>query len=136
MPTISIEWLHLDVQGATCRRCSDTGQEIRQAVARLQSEGAAKGITIIYKERLLPPEQIADSNTILINGLPIDEILPQTTVSASCCPSCGDLTGQAEQCRTIIHLGQEHETIPGELISQAVYKVAGLAEKAADEGED
>ncbi len=126
MQTISIEWLHLDVQGATCRRCNDTGQELRQAVARLQSEYAGKEISIIYKERLLPPEQIADSNTILINGIPIDEILPQTTVSSNCCPSCGDLTGQTEQCRTILHLGQEHETIPEELIRQAVYKVAGL----------
>lgn len=125
MQTIIIEWLHLDVAGKTCRRCGDTGKELRRAVERLQVECMPKGIVIGFKETLLNPEQIARSNTILINGVPLEEIVPQTRVSSSCCTSCGEITGQTEQCRTLVHLGQEHETIPEKLIRKAVCQVGG-----------
>lgn len=125
MKTIVIEWLHLAVGGATCERCGDTGQELRQAVERLQTECAPRGVEILLKETLLPPQEIARSNTILIDSIPLEEILPQAEVSTSCCPSCGDLTGQPEQCRTLVHLGRTYETIPRDLIRQAVCKVAG-----------
>lgn len=125
MKTITIEWLHLDVAGETCRRCGDTGSELGRVVVRLQAECAPRGVEVVFKETLLTAEQIARSNTILINGVPLETILPQTLASASCCTSCGDLTGRTEQCRTIVHLGQEYETIPQELIRQAVCKFGG-----------
>ena len=125
MTTILIEWRHLDVGGATCERCGDTGKELRQAVARLRAECAPAGVEIRFQETLLLPGQIAESNAILINGVPLETLLPQAQASASCCASCGDLTGQPEQCRTIVHLGREYETIPQELIRQAVCQVAG-----------
>ncbi|HBI14070.1 MAG TPA: molybdenum cofactor biosysynthesis protein [Desulfobulbaceae bacterium] len=123
--TIIIDWLHLEVGGATCERCEDTGLELRLAVDRLRSECATKGVEILFKETLLPPRDIARSNSILINGKPLEQILPGAQAATSCCPSCGDLTGQAEQCRTLVHLGRTFETIPQDLIRQAVCKVAG-----------
>lgn len=72
---------------------------------------------------MLNADEIARSNTILINGVPLEGILPQAQVSASCCTSCSDLTGRPEQCRTLVHLGQEYETIPEALIRQAVCKI-------------
>ena len=125
MKTIVIEWLHLEVGGATCERCGDTGIELGRAVERLQAECAPRGVEILLKETLLNPEQIAKSNTILINNVPLEEILPQAKVSMSCCPSCSDLTGGSEQCRTLVHLGRTFETIPRDLVRQAVCKVAG-----------
>jgi hypothetical protein len=125
MQTINIEWLHLEVAGQTCHRCGDTGHELAEAIRRLQEECGPRGVTILFKETRLLPGQIAQSNTILINGKPLETLLPQTRVSSSCCVSCGDLTGQPEQCRTLVHLGQEHETIPRELIRQAVCRFAG-----------
>lgn len=125
MKTITIEWLHLDVAGATCQRCGDTGSELAQVVAQLRAECAPRGVEIVLVETLLGAEQIAQSNTILINGLPLETILPQTLASASCCTSCGDLTGRPEQCRTIVHQGQEYDTIPQELIRRAVCKIGG-----------
>lgn len=125
MQTIIIEWLHLDVAGATCQRCGDTGQEISRAVERLRIECAPRGVDIVFKETMLDADEIARSNTILINGVPLEEILPQALVSTSCCTSCSDLTGRSEQCRTLVHLGQEYETIPEGLIRQAVCKVGG-----------
>lgn len=125
MQTITIEWLHLDVAGQTCTRCGDTGSELGRVVERLRDECGPRGVEIVFTETLLGAEQIAQSNTILINGVPLETILPQTLASASCCTSCGDLTGRPEQCRTIVHLGQEYETIPQELIRQAVCKIVG-----------
>lgn len=125
MQTITIEWRHLDVAGATCQRCGDTGMELMRTVERLQAECAPKGVEILFRETRLDADQIAHSNTILINGVPLESILPHTLASTSCCASCGDLTGRAEQCRTLVHLGQEYETIPQDLIRRAVCQVAG-----------
>lgn len=125
MKTIVIEWFHLEVGGATCQRCGDTGSELGRAVEDLRAECASKSVEILFRETLLAPNQIAKSNAILINGVPVEQILPHAEVSASCCPSCGDLTGRNEQCRTLVHLGQTYETIPRNLIRQAVCKVAG-----------
>jgi hypothetical protein len=125
MQTITIEWRHLDVAGKTCRRCGDTGAELIQAVACLQLECAPKEVNIIFRETKLHSGEIAHSNTILINGVALETILPNTQASASCCTSCADLTGRPEQCRTLVHLGHEHETIPQDLIRQAVCRIGG-----------
>lgn len=123
MPTITIEWRHLEVAGQTCQRCGDTGQELARAIAHLREECGPRGVTILFSETRLPLEQVNQSNTILINGAPLETLLPQATAAASCCDSCGDLTGRPEQCRTIVHLGQVHETIPQVLIRQAVCRI-------------
>jgi hypothetical protein len=125
MQTIDIEWQHLDVDGATCRRCGDTGVELVQAIARLRAECAPKGVNIVFKETRLNGDMIDLSNTILINGISLETILPYIQASTSCCPSCADLTGRPEQCRTLVHLGQEYETISQDLIRQAVCLVCG-----------
>lgn len=125
MQTIIIEWQHLEVAGETCRRCGDTGGELVQAITRLRDECAPKDVNIDFRETRLNVDEIAHSNTILINGVPLETILPQTQVSASCCTSCADLTGRPEQCRTLVHLGQEYETIPQDLIRQAVCRAGG-----------
>lgn len=125
MPTITIEWLHLEVAGQTCRRCGDTGRELAREIERLRQECAPRGVTLVCRETLLPPERIAESNTILIDGVPLETLLPQAAAATSCCDSCGDLTGRPEKCRTLVHLGQVHEAIPRELIRQAVCRIAG-----------
>jgi len=125
MQTIVIEWQHLDVAGATCQRCGDTGLELGRAVERLQAECAPKEVEIIFRETLLAADQIAQSNVILINDVPLESILPHTLAGTSCCTSCGDLTGRPEQCRTLVHLGQEYESIPQELIRRAICQIGG-----------
>ena len=112
-------------RGTTCQRCGDTGLELVRAVERLQAECAPKGVDIIFRETLLDADQIAQSNAILINGVLLESILPHTLAGTSCCTSCGDLTGRPEQCRTLVHLGQEYESIPQDLIRRAVCQVGG-----------
>ena len=124
MKALEIEWKHLDVDGKTCDRCAGTGDEIRQVVDRLHAECAKQDVHIKLKEVKLSDREIGESNRILIDGIPLEDIIPETTVSQNDCPSCGDLLGSSTCCRTIIHSGKEYETIPQKLIREAVCKIA------------
>lgn len=124
MKELEIIWKHLDVDGKTCDRCAGTGEEIRQFVTRLNEECTKQDIHITLKEVKLTENEIEESNRILINGIPIEDILPETTVSQNVCSSCSDLLGSSTCCRTIIHTEKEYETIPLQLIRQAVCRIA------------
>ena len=124
METIYVEWMHLDKDGQTCERCSNTGLEVKQIVERLNNECASKQIQILFKETKLTEANIDKSNLILINGSPIENLLPNTIVSESSCCSCGELTGKDEVCRTIVHFSEVYETIPQKMIRDAICKIA------------
>jgi hypothetical protein len=38
MKTLEIEWNHLDVEGKTCTRCSDTGEAFQEVIGKLTEE--------------------------------------------------------------------------------------------------
>lgn len=124
MKELEIEWKHLDVDGKTCDRCAGTGDEIHQFINHLHEECAVKDVHITLKEINLTAKEIEESNRIFINGVPLEDILPETTVSQNMCSSCSDLLGSSTCCRTIIHTGKEYETIPKRLIREAVCKIA------------
>lgn len=124
MKELKIEWKHLDVDGKTCDRCALTGEEIQQFVNRLHEECAIQDVHITLKETKLTEKEIEESNRIFINGIPLEDILPDTTVSQNVCSSCSDLLGSSTCCRTIIHTGKKYETIPRRLIREAVCKIA------------
>lgn len=125
MKTITIEWKHLDQDGKTCARCADTGKGLAEIVRELAAECSPKGVEIYLKETKLPAGEIGQSNLILINGTPLENILPATSSSVSNCCSCGELTGQEECCRTIVRFGTVHEAIPSDFIREAICRVAG-----------
>ncbi len=124
MEIVEIEWMHLDVDGSTCERCNGTGNEIRQIVARLNVECAPAGVQVNFLETKLTESEIDDSNLILINGVPLENLIPDAQVSDSGCSSCGEITGKEESCRTIVQFGSVYETIPQRLIRDAVCEVA------------
>lgn len=124
MTTLEIEWRHLDKDGRTCLRCSDTLQSLQQVVTQLAAECAPRGVTVAYRETKLSPEQLSESNLILFNGVPLESALPDASVSASECLSCGDLCGEPSVCRTVSVGGHTFEAIPATLIRQAACAVA------------
>lgn len=123
MKRLKIEWKHLDKGGQTCERCGDTGETVRRVVQELNGELQAKGWQVALKETLLTETEIPESNEIMLNGVLLEEILPQASKSENCCSSCEDLLGLPTLCRTIEYKGQTYEAIPPELIREAVYKV-------------
>ena len=124
MNTLEIEWRHLDQDGRTCLRCSDTLQSLQQVVSQLAAECASRGVTVAYRETKLSPEQLSQSNLILFNGLPLESVLPDAAASENECQSCGDLCGQPSFCRTVTVGGQTFEAIPAVLVRQAACIVA------------
>ncbi|MBN1541569.1 DUF2703 domain-containing protein, partial [candidate division KSB1 bacterium] len=94
MNRLEIEWRHLEKDGNTCLRCSETGAELDTVIAQLAEDCRPKGWEIFYKETKLTPDELAQSNLILLNGIPIENILPNSRAAQSLCPSCCDFTGK------------------------------------------
>lgn len=127
MKQLVVEWRHLEVGGETCVRCADTGRTLEAVISDLQQPLAQKGIEITYCERTLTPNEIADSNSVFINGIPLEQIIPGVTSSENECPSCSSLTGQPSCCRTVSFAGHTYEDIPEALLRQAIImSAAGL----------
>ncbi len=124
MKTLKIEWRHLDKDGRTCLRCSDTLQSLQQVIRQLATECAPRGVDIVYRATKLPIEQLSQSNLILFNGVPLEAVLPSASALESECPSCGDLCGQPSVCRTVTVGGYAFEAIPASLIRQAACTAA------------
>ena len=127
MKTLKIEWRHLDVEGETCNRCYDTGENLNQEVKRLKRALQPQGIEVELTEIKLDDNQISQSNTILFNGVPIEDIL-NIEVSENYCDSCTNLLGTSTYCRTVMFEGNEYEDIPAKAIRQAALKVLGIEE--------
>lgn len=125
---LKIEWKHLDVAGDTCNRCYDTGENLYNEVKRLNRSLQPRGIEVEFIETKLDDTQIPQSNVLLFNGVPIEEVL-DIKVAENYCESCTDLLGTDTYCRTIIYEGNEYEDIPAKAIREAALKVLGLTKK-------
>ncbi|KUO50850.1 MAG: hypothetical protein APF76_01330 [Desulfitibacter sp. BRH_c19] len=130
MKTLKIEWKHLDMEGETCNRCYDTGENLNQEVKRLNRSLQPQGIEVEWFETKLDDTLITQSNTILLNGVPIEDIL-DIEVSENYCDSCTTLLGSETYCRTVKYDGNEYEDIPAKAIREAVLKVLNLEEVKA-----
>lgn len=126
MKTLKIEWRHLDIEGETCNRCYDTGENLNAEVKRLNKALKPHGITVEWFETKLDDTQIPQSNTIFFNGKPIEEIL-KIKVSENYCESCTALLGKKTYCRTVNYDGLEYEDIPAKAIRAAAFVVLGIA---------
>lgn len=123
MKTLEIEWKHLDVEGKTCARCSDTGEVLKTVIVKLARECRPLGWEIKFKETRLGEDRVAESNVILLNGKPIEELLPEARASQSHCESCSELTGTPTSCRTVEFGGDTYEGIPASLIRRAAGQI-------------
>lgn len=118
---IHIEWKHLAKDGETCVRCGKTGENLKQIIAELESELKPQGVKIDFLETKLEPSQIHESNSILINGTPLETLLPQAQVEENECKSCSCLVEKYASCRAIKYNNKLYEDIPAKLIKQAIY---------------
>jgi len=133
MKHVRVEWRHLDEKGDTCLRCSETGKTLQEVITGLQKELIAKNVKIIFKETKLSKNQIGQSNMILINDTPLEQILSGVNVSKNYCQSCSCLTGTDVYCRTIEYKGKHYEEIPEALIRKAILQAVGLNTEGEEE---
>lgn len=94
MRELSIEWRHYEKEGATCLRCSATGKTLEEVVAELRQELAQQGVKVTFTETKLTEAQLPQSNMILFNGVPLEELLAGVEVSENLCASCACLTAR------------------------------------------
>ncbi|KLK88692.1 hypothetical protein SZ63_06805 [Methanoculleus sediminis] len=126
--TLIVEWRHIgrDIEN-TCERCSETGKTVRETVDRIRAALEDTGITVKFIENVLPHDAIADSNIILFNGVPLEDLIEGMEVTSTPCASCACITGQDDvECRAVDYSGERYESIPPELIARAVLKALGL----------
>ena len=126
MKTHTVQWKHLDQNGRTCDRCDETGANLRAVIKKLNSSLGSRRVRFRLEETRLGRERLAESNSILIDGQPLETILPATRLTSTECGSCGELTGEAADCRAVSQDGTLYETIPAEIIHDALCKAAGL----------
>jgi SAM-dependent methyltransferase len=127
MKKLTIEWKHLDVEGETCDRCYDTGENLANEVKRMNRTLQPKGIVVEYVETKLDADNIPESNMLLFNGVPIENIL-DIEIFNNYCESCTSLLGKDIYCRAVRFEGNEYDDVPAKAIRQAAYQVLGIAE--------
>lgn len=117
--SLTIEWRHLEVKGETCDRCAGTYGNILEAITSLERSGELEGIQVEVIDTALTKERIGESNMVLINDLPIEQIVG-ARVQYTECSSCGDLIGNTTCCRAVTSEGETEETLPTEMIRAAI----------------
>jgi hypothetical protein len=134
MKSLHIEWQHIEKNGKTCRRCAETGTTLTQVVKALTEELTPKGIRVSLTETKLSKDEVSESNKLFFNGVALEEVLPDVTVSDNPCSSCadvcgcGDLCGTDVNCRTVVSEGVVYEDIPASLIRRAA--IQAVAQQA------
>lgn len=120
MTQIIIEWKHFDKNGATCNRCSKTGKNLQKVIKNLQKE-----FDIEFIETKLTEDRMSESNQIIINKKPLEELIFNAKVGENFCSSCTDLTNNASDChcRTINQGETVFEEIPVNLIKTAILNI-------------
>jgi hypothetical protein len=128
-----VEWMHIgkDV-GHTCVRCGETGVSVMAVIGQLRPMLEEEGIPVKIIETVLPDERIDESNSILLNGVPLEKIIGGMSVTATPCTSCACITGDDNvECRAVTVDGTLYEAIPPELIARAVIRALELDDPAS-----
>lgn len=121
MKEINIEWMHYDKDGETCTRCNNTGDNVKASLEVLSKDKNYKNIKVNYRETKLKANKMPESNTVLINGQKLEDIL-EATASDNFCHSCSCLAGENTNCRTVEYDGRIYEDLSKEMIIQAIKK--------------
>ena len=66
---------------------------------------------------------IAESNMILFNGVPLEDLIDEARVEMTPCASCSCITGTDASCRAIVCGEETYEEVPADLILKAAMKV-------------
>lgn len=125
MKVLTIEWRHLDKDGATCVRCRDTGKTLAEVVGELERECRESGVRVVFRETLLGTDRIRESNQVLFNGVLLEDLLPDAAAGENACTSCCDLLGEETSCRTIESGGKTYEAVPERMIRAAACRAIG-----------
>lgn len=118
---INIDFMYLDL--SICNRCQGTDASLEDAFANVAGLLKAAGVDVTINKIHITSEQqaqelrFASSPTIRVNDHDI-----QMEVKESLCESCGDLCGDAVDCRVWVYQGQEYTIPPKAMIVDAILR--------------
>ena len=124
--SLVIESTVLRVNGETCDRCGNTVEAVRTAVKELETVLTPLNIRVTLIEHAGAEDDVEGSNSVMINGRPIEEYIGAERVSTDC-PSCGDLLGKATCCPANSVGGTIQESFTVEQVRDAAYAALGDA---------
>ncbi|MFP3872204.1 MAG: DUF2703 domain-containing protein [Candidatus Natronoplasma sp.] len=135
-----IDLLYVDI--SECERCRSSDETLDRTVRELRDQIHGGGVsTITVNKTKITSDEEAESRgvkrspTLRINGKDIEEIVNEEyEVKDSYCPSCEDVTDPecsevtrgGNDCRVFGYEGETYETIPEEMIEEAVAKTIGI----------
>ena len=116
-----IEWRHLDLGDIPCGRCTDTGANLWEVITGLGEEHLLDDVELELENTILPLERMEESNTVFINGIPVEKILGPGITFAGC--SCPDPSGEQGHCPEAAPGRDIFKAIPAEMLRAAILKV-------------
>jgi hypothetical protein len=127
MRTITIEWFFYDRAGQTCGRCTESYRSVRNAVERVAPVLKEQGIAVELKKHRVSEDNRDQSNFVTVNGKDIMELLNERSDIFTFCRSCTELSGNPSECRTFIYRNRAYESVPEEMLEEALYREAGVS---------
>jgi len=107
----------------TCSRCRTTDKNVEKTLRDLREALAEAGVGVKLKTTKLPASRLSESNSILINGKDVGELISEEKNSRfTSCYGCGTLTKSPCNCRAYWYRGKKYRFIPKSMIREAVRK--------------
>lgn len=138
--SLNIDFLYVDL--SECDRCQSSDEILDRALRDLREQIHRNGISsITINKRKITSDEEAErhdmirSPTLRIDGTDIEGILNEDyEVKDDYCPSCEDVagpecyevTGGGNECRVFDYKGETYETIPEDMIKEAIRKTVGI----------
>lgn len=124
--SLVIESTVLRINGETCERCGKTVEAVRTAVKELQTVLTPLNVRVTLIEHAGAEDDVEGSNSVMINGRPIEQYIGAERVSTDC-PSCGDLLGKSTCCPATSVGGTVQESFSVEQVREAAFAALELA---------
>ena len=126
---IRVEFKYFDRN--TCSRCKTTDENVEKTVKNLREALAEEGVKVELKTTKLPAGRIAESNSVLLNGVDIEEIVNKKRGGSrnerfTVCRGCAELIDEPCNCRAYSYRGRKYRFIPKAMIREAIRKLARL----------
>jgi hypothetical protein len=124
MKTITIDCFRHESEGRSCGRCEDSYRTIEKAVEKISDTLRERDICIDLRELTLDDSRMEQSNSVFINGKDVTMILNEREGIFSYCRSCTESSGRPTECRTFIYRSRAYESIPEEMVIEALLREA------------
>lgn len=118
---LQIEFKYLDK--TTCSRCRTTDKIVEKTLQDLREVIQDAGVEIELKTTKLPTSKLSQSNSVLINGIDIQDLINEgKTQMYTPCRGCSTIMDGPCDCRAYTYRGKKYTNIPKEMLREAIQK--------------